>query len=412
MARIACLCYSGSLAHAGRTVAVARELAGRGHDVTLCGQPRYLESSLLVDRAELPLEVLHEPDLSAVLAPSQGGADDEQAGAFAFAGAVHDELELFSRLRPDAVVVNNRRSAIVSAVRIGVPSVSLTNASLLGSLSAIDPLRSELAEIGGPALGLPPMEMRQSPALRGRPDDEVIPIAARPLPPILSDFITSQGIEPPAFVHELSLGTRTLVLDDATLFPVRDLPDGVRQVGPLTFDVTAQMPRWWWSLPEELPFVYVTFGSTGTAPLFERVVEALAGLGTQLVVATADLIPTVPAGVRVCRYLPGSEVARRAQLVVCHGGSLTMYQAVAGGTPVMAVPTHFEQAIEAIPFVRAGVAQALSQLEVGADPSTAAQTARAMLDDAEWRGRAEDLGRRFDPAPALAACADTVEQLL
>jgi len=412
MARIACLCYSGSLAHAGRTVTVARELARRGHDVTLCGQPRYLESSLLVDRGELPLEVLHEPDLSAVLAPSRGGADDEQAGAFAFAGAVHDELQLFSRLRPQVVVVDNRRSAIVSAARIGVPSVSLTNASLLGSLSAIDPLRSELADIGGPAVGLPPMEMRQSPALRGRADDEVIPIAARPLPPVLADFIGSQGITPPASVHELSLGTRTLVLDDAGMFPVRDLPGGTRQVGPLTFDVATQMPRWWWSLPEQLPFVYVTFGSTGSAPLLERLIEALIGLGTQLVATTADLIQTVPDGVHACRYLPGSEVARRARLVVCHGGSLTMYQALAGGTPVMAVPTHFEQAIEAIPFVRAGVARALSQVDVAADPASAAATARGMLDDAALHRRTEDAGRRIDPTAALVACADTVEELV
>ncbi len=412
MARIAVLCYSRSLAHAGRAVAVARELAARGHEVLLGGQPTFLESSLLVDGAELSLEVLFEPSLDKVLAASRGQADDEQAGMFAFAGAITEELALFSRFRPQVVVTDNRRSATISATQLGMPTVSLTNASLVGPLSAIDPTRQELMDIGGPAAGLTPRAMGESPALRGHHNDEVIPISRRDLPPLLGEFIASMGLQPPRYVHELSMGTRTLVLDDPELFPTRDLPAGASQPGPLTFDVHAKLPWWWWKrLSYDEPLIYASFGSTGAAPLFERVVEQLATVDAQLVVATADLIPTVPDKAHACRYLPGSEIARRASLVVCHGGSLTMYQAIASGTPVLAIPSHFEQGVEAIPFVRAGLARVVSQLEVQPGATSVAEAARAMLDE-EWTDRIEPVAARLGKVSAVAACAAAAEELL
>ncbi|MEM9493746.1 MAG: hypothetical protein AAGC55_31660, partial [Myxococcota bacterium] len=242
MAEIAVFCYSRSLAHAGRAVAVARALVGDGHRVTLFGQPHYLESSLLVAPAEFPLRVVYEPPLDQVLGAVRGRSGPAGDPAAALAGAVFEELRIFESWRPDVVVTDNRRSAVLSAEIAGIPSVSLSNASLLGSLCAIDPTIAELAEICAPAFGRIPGEITAAPEFAGQDHQTPVPTRAIPLEPGILEFCAQFKIRQRRHVHELCLGTRTLILDVPELYPVRDIPDSVAVVGPILFDVAAALP--------------------------------------------------------------------------------------------------------------------------------------------------------------------------
>jgi UDP:flavonoid glycosyltransferase YjiC (YdhE family) len=86
------------------------------------------------------------------------------------------------------------------------------------------------------------------------------------------------------------------------------------------------------------------------------VLEALGGMNVRVVVATAGRaeLTGVPANVECFDFVPGAEVARRAALVVSNGGSTTSYQALAEGTPVLGLPSNFDQYLAMTAIERAG----------------------------------------------------------
>ncbi len=80
--------------------------------------------------------------------------------------------------------------------------------------------------------------------------------------------------------------------------------------------------------------------------------------------APADLGP-LPENFYVTRYLPGSQMVKRCDLVICHGGNSTVYQALTAGVPVIAVPTHMDQRLNAELLVNAGAGAFLKPTEIG-----------------------------------------------
>ena len=56
----------------------------------------------------------------------------------------------------------------------------------------------------------------------------------------------------------------------------------------------------------------------------------------------------------VTDFLPGEDAARRADLVVCNGGSPTTSQALLAGVPVIGVPSNLDQHLNMTYLARAG----------------------------------------------------------
>ena len=100
--------------------------------------------------------------------------------------------------------------------------------------------------------------------------------------------------------------------------------------------------------------IYVTLGSSGSAKLTSKVIEALAELPVTVIASMAGAPPPArtAANVFTADYLPGTEAAARSQLVVCNGGSLTSYQALLAGVPVLGIASNMDQ------FLNMGAAQA------------------------------------------------------
>lgn len=90
--------------------------------------------------------------------------------------------------------------------------------------------------------------------------------------------------------------------------------------------------------------------------------EILACLGTldiTIIAATAGnkLPSATPANAYVAQYLPGSDAARRASLVICNGGSPTCQQAIAAGVPVIGIASNLDQFLNMGTLVHAGVGE-------------------------------------------------------
>jgi UDP:flavonoid glycosyltransferase YjiC (YdhE family) len=152
-----------------------------------------------------------------------------------------------------------------------------------------------------------------------------------------------------------------LCADSPSLFPLRPGTTRHWRLGPVLWSPPVPLPPWWDELPVDGELVYVTLGSSGDPGLLGGILRALATLGVTVVAATAgaDLPVGLPANVRLAHYLPGVEVAKRAALVVCNGGSPTTQQAVDAGVPVLGICGNMDQFLNMRGLETAGLGRAL-----------------------------------------------------
>lgn len=256
------------------------------------------------------------------------------------------ELELFEKVAPDLVVGDFRLSLAVSAPLAGVRHASLINAYW-----------SPYAERDGfPVPDHPILKL-----LGEEMTERYFPVA---LPHVFDHFAApvnalrkKYGLPPLGSLLEvLTAGDTTLYLDDPSLVPLRaDAPSSHRFLGPVLWSPDVPLPA---SLeaPSVAPLVYVTLGSSGRTDVLPVVLEALGEMNVRVVLATAGRVEpsNLPANVECFDFVPGAEVARRAALVVSNGGSTTSYQALAEGTPVLGLPSNFDQYLAMTAIERAG----------------------------------------------------------
>jgi UDP:flavonoid glycosyltransferase YjiC (YdhE family) len=128
-------------------------------------------------------------------------------------------------------------------------------------------------------------------------------------------------------------------------YPRADLPAPVRFVGPILAPPTTRFnpPAWWDELAAERPVVHVTQGTLDNADLGRLLLptlEALAG-DDLLVVATTGgpdpdpLRATLPANVRLERFIPHDLLLPHVDVMVTNGGYGGVQQALAHGVPLV-----------------------------------------------------------------------------
>ncbi|RFP10521.1 glycosyl transferase family 1 [Duganella sp. BJB488] len=319
-----------TLAHVGRPLALARTLSPQRYEVHFACAPGYgafLQGSRF---STWPLGSISSARFLAALAAGKPVYD-----AATLHNYVHDDLRLLQAVRPDVVVGDFRLSLSVSARVAQVPYVGLINAYW----SPYVPQRYTV-----PAIGL-----------------------ARALPIALADRLF-RLVRPLAFaLHSLPLNRvrrayrlpslgydlrgvyadadYVLYPDIPEMFPAVGLPANHSYLGPVTWSPPTEPPGWWDALPADRPLVYVTLGSSGQGALLPRILQALAPLPLRVMAATAGQADPgePPDNAHVAAYLPGEEAARRAQLVVCNGGSPTSQQALAAGVPVLGIAGNLDQ---------------------------------------------------------------------
>lgn len=70
----------------------------------------------------------------------------------------------------------------------------------------------------------------------------------------------------------------------------------------------------------------------------------------RFVVTTANQVSEetarmAPANFRLCTYAPGSKLLEKCRAMIFHGGNGSMYQVLAAGVPMLALPSHQEQGL-------------------------------------------------------------------
>jgi UDP:flavonoid glycosyltransferase YjiC (YdhE family) len=126
-------------------------------------------------------------------------------------------------------------------------------------------------------------------------------------------------------------------------------PTTVRFREPST--LSRPLPPWWGG--SKAPLVYVTFGTvlgymSIAARVYRSAVQAMEGLPVRVLLTVGrqfdrSTLGSVPANVRVEEWVEQADVLPHADAVVCHGGSGTVFGALAAGVPVVAVPLFADQ---------------------------------------------------------------------
>ena len=376
-------------------LAIARRLAGRGHDVHVLGDPSMQPDALEAGcrfhgfvnaparhNRDRDADPVRDWEASSPIAQARRVGEHVMFGpAAAYARDVLDAVE---RVRPDAIAVDCMPfGAIVGAEKSGLPAAILVHFPIHGPVQGATPFGLGLRPARGPL---------------GRLRDRVLLAASRRmlafgLAPV-NAARRELGLTPLDDVLEQLLRlNRSLVLTSREFDFVPDgLPPHVRYVGP-QLDDPAGLDEWSSSSSVEGqdPLVLVSLGSTyqRQEQPFARAVAALGTLPVRGLATYGAIDPPAgpaPNNVTVIRSAPHAAVLPLASVVVCHGGHGTVMKALAHGLPIVVMPLGRDQRDNA---ARVEVCGAGVRISASASTTQIADAVRRVLRESRFREHAQ-----------------------
>jgi UDP:flavonoid glycosyltransferase YjiC (YdhE family) len=344
--RILFVAEAVTLAHVARPLALARSLDPGSFDIHFARHPRYRELMGQVEFSEHEIHSIAPQQFMQALASGSPLYDFATLKQY-----VEEDLKLISAIQPDIIVGDFRLTLAVSARKAAIPYVALGNAYWSPHCTQ-DYTVPELpfTRMLGPAVGQWVFSL-------ARP----VAFALHCVP--MHRLTRSYGM--PSLGCDLrrvyTNGDYTLYADIPELYQMSNMPATHRFIGPVDWSPEFPLPDWWGELPQDVPFVYVTLGSSGQAELLPTLVAALGQLEVTALVSTAGapLPRETPDNVFVAPYLPGEKCVELASLVICNGGSPGTYQALLRGVPVIGIATNLDQYLNMGAIVKTGAGQLL-----------------------------------------------------
>ena len=332
-----------TLAHIARPLALAAALDPRLYELTLACDKA---CNWLLANCPFRLRPIHSISSASFLQSLARGSPVYDAKTLR--GYVAEDLALIDEVKPDLIVGDFRLSLSVSARLAKIPYAALSNAYW-------SPYRR-------PQYVVPSLPMTKflpigvAAALFATVRPLAFALHTRPLNKVRNEFgLTSLGWDLRRTYTDADF---VLYADAPEFFPLSGQPASHQYLGPIIWSPPTPRPAWWNDIPEDLPLVYVSLGSSGQARLLPAVLGALAKLPVRALVATAGarLGGAHPPNLYLEDYLPGDAAARRARLVICNGGSPTSHQALIAGVPVIGIAGNLDQFLNmsAVVGIRAG----------------------------------------------------------
>jgi UDP:flavonoid glycosyltransferase YjiC (YdhE family) len=340
----------GDAGHAFPAIALARELAGRGHEVVVETWERWRE----------PVEGLGLGFTGAeeyrVFPPPPPGSDGRTA-----ASAARALLPFVEEMRPDVVVSDILTLApALAAETAGVPRATL--------IPHIYPVQEDGLPFFGFGLVAARTAVGRAMWRAGRP---VLETGLRRGRRELNRERAELGLAPVDRFHAgISEGLALVATYPQLEYP-RRWPAHVHVTGPMFFE----LPYPDVELPDGGGPLVLVAPSTSQDPegrLVRTALEALADEPVRVVATMnreggASAVPA-PDNAVVVDWLSYSQVMARASLVICHGGHGTVARALADGVPVLVCPAIGDMAETGARVTWAGVGLMLPGRLLGPGP--------------------------------------------
>ena len=338
------------LSHTSRPLAVAKILRQIGHNVVFAGEGNYMELPRKNGFQIIPI-VTNDPEHGLVV--SRSGRVNYYNYEF-MNKCVREEMELFEKVKPDLVLTDWRISASTSCELMGIPLAAIMNAAWTNYDTANykAPEHLKITQVLGKQITtwfIPWIK------------NFILSYDIRPT----NRFRRHNGLKPLKNLWEVIKGDLNLLVDIPEYGPTKDLPSNFHYVGPIFWEPEVQAPVWLENLDTEKPTIYFTMGSTGNPSFFEQAIEIFGNTEYQCIVTTAGLIKLnhVPENFFVVDYAPGSKIMEKSDIVVCHGGNGTIYQAMSNGVSIIGIPTMHDQEFNLDRVVDLGIGVHLSELK-------------------------------------------------
>jgi UDP:flavonoid glycosyltransferase YjiC (YdhE family) len=371
----------GDAGHAFPAIALARALAGRGHEIVVETWERWREP---VEEAGLGFTGAEEYK---VFPPPPPGSDGPTAAA-----AARSLLPFIDEMRPDVVLSDILTLApALAAEAAGVPRATL--------IPHVHPVHGE---------GLPFFGFGLRAARTGlgravwRAAAPVLEAGLRRGRRELNEERAALGLAPLERFHGGISDGLALVATYPQLEYPRRWPAHVHVTGPMFFE----LPYPDVELPDGNGPLVLVAPSTSQDPdgrLVRVALEALADEPVRVVATrnrqqgAPDLV--APDNAVVVEWLSYSQVMPRASLVICHGGHGTVARALAEGVPVLVCPAIGDMAETGARVAWSGAGLMLPERFLG--PGTLRLASRSILG-----------GRRFAARAAMIAADDREGALL
>lgn len=391
------------LAHTLRCVEIAKVLRERGHEVVFAGDdPAHPDSRLqLVTQAGFRLIYAREPDLPYAWERFQRLGWRASLWDLAhlrhwspLTKIIESQVRAIEDVAPDLVVGDATVSTSTATYITGRPVAGIMNGYAARLLTP--PAPTYFAAWGYDRYFLAKIRRRLYHKL-GLPDSDAFKLLYQ-MPMISPDL--------------------------PGLYPLPKRFQSYHMVGPIFPDIQAPLPDWFAELETGLetevqdgtPNIYITMGSTGLLDQFLNAIypefaklpyRFLVTTGGQASQATLD---AAPANFRLTRYAPGSKLLEHCQAMLYHGGNGSMYQALAAGVPMLALPAHYEQRLNARIGVRHGFGLRMSARHLKIKKLIG--NLEKLLHQPKFRQAAESYSQAVQQANGAASAADVLESCL
>jgi UDP:flavonoid glycosyltransferase YjiC (YdhE family) len=305
--------------------------------------------------------------------------------------SIEADRQVIQAIKPDLVIGDLRWSLAVSAPMCGVPLVSLINAYW-----------SPFANRSG-------FPMPEHPMVRILGEKFAAKYFPCALPWVFAHFAAPLNTERRraglpeigSLLEVLTFGDHVLYADPPELVSTAGLPNHHHFLGPIVWSAPGDLPADWGTRAGRPP-VYVTLGSSGATGCLPVLLEALAAMPVDTLLATAgrELRQRLPANVRAIPFVDGAAACARARVVIHNGGSSTGYQALAAGTPVLGLPGNLDQYLASERIDQRGAGLSLRSGTLTARQVTA--NVQRLLDEPAFTKAAASLADVFKKHDAAA----------
>lgn len=328
--RILFIGEGATLAHATRPLELARNLDPHRFEITVACAAGY--DFIFSPNDTFNRRTIRSQSATDFLAKVAQGRPIFDAATYE--AYIAEDVALIEELRPRVVVGDLRLSLSVSARRLGVPYIAISNAywSPYAKPRYVVPEHPTVRWFGLPVAALGFRLLR--PAI----------FAAHTLP--LNRVRRRYGQSwLPSLQAVYTDADYTLYADVPAMIPIFNGPPRHRYLGPVLWSPHVPLPPWWDAVPKDRPMIYMTLGSSGDTDTLPTILAALAPLPVSVLVATAgrSAVHEVPANAYMADFLPGLAAAARSALVICNGGSPTTAQALINDVPVIGIASNLDQ---------------------------------------------------------------------
>ena len=372
--RILFVAEAVTLAHVARPAVLAQGLDRDEYDVFFATDPRY--NQLFPELSGFRHDIWSISSADFLNALAKGSPLYSKA---TLARYVEDDLKLIDEIKPDLIVGDFRLSLSVSARLRQIPYATITNVywSVYSDNDYSVPQLPMTRFLG----------IRLSQFFFDVSRPLAFALHCIPLNSVRRKYgLKSLGYDVRAVYTDAD---EVLLADIPDYFPISSVAKHHRYIGPVPWSPDSSMPSWWDDIDRTRPIIYVSLGSSGRVDLLPNVLEALAELPVTVIATTAGRteLASVPDNAMISEYVPGDRAAAMAALVICNGGSLTTYQAIQNGTPVLGIVSNLDQHLNMSYLSRAGIGAVLRSEK--ADVQRIRTLVERLLNEPSYNGAAE-----------------------